>query len=39
MMEAAGLSIAFNAKPIVTQAADFAINEPTLRPVAQLLKL
>lgn len=39
MMEAAGLSIAFNAKPIVIQAADFAINEPTLRSVAQLLKL
>jgi phosphoserine phosphatase len=37
MMAAAGLSIAFNAKPIVAQAADLAINEPTLRSVLELI--
>ena len=31
MMAAAGLSIAFNAKPVVVEAADIAINEPSLR--------
>ena len=39
MMTLAGLSIAFNAKPIVVQAADFAINEPSLRGVLKLLGL
>jgi phosphoserine phosphatase len=37
MMAAAGLSIAFNAKPIVVQAADLAINEPSLRSVIALI--
>ena len=37
MMAAAGLSIAFNAKPIVVEAADFAINEPSLRSVIALI--
>ena len=39
MMAAAGLSIAFNAKPIVVEAADCAINEKSLRSVAQLMGL
>jgi phosphoserine phosphatase len=39
MMAAAGLSIAFNAKPIVVEAADYAINEKSLRSVAQLIVL
>ena len=39
MMTLAGLSIAFNAKPIVVQAADFAINEPSLRGVLKLIGL
>ena len=39
MMAAAGLSIAFNAKPIVVEAADSAINEKSLRSVAQLIGL
>jgi phosphoserine phosphatase len=39
MMELAGTSIAFNAKPIVAQKADYEINEPSLKPVAQLLNL
>jgi phosphoserine phosphatase len=39
MMAAAGLSIAFNAKPIVVEAADYAINEKSLRSVAQLIGL
>jgi len=39
MMELAGLSIAFNAKPIVVQAADFAINEPSLSSVVKLIRL
>jgi len=39
MMAAAGLSIAFNAKPIVAAAADLAINEPSLKSVLNLIKL
>jgi len=39
MMGLAGLSIAFNAKPIVVQAADFAINEPSLSSVLELIGL
>jgi phosphoserine phosphatase len=39
MMAIAGLSIAFNAKPIVVQAADLAINEPSLRSVIELIGL
>ena len=39
MMALSGLSIAFNAKPIVVQAADFAINEPSLRSVLKLIGL
>jgi phosphoserine phosphatase len=39
MMAAAGLSIAFNAKPIVVAAADLAINEPSLRSVIDLIRL
>jgi len=39
MMALAGLSIAFNAKPIVIQAADFAINEPSLSSVVELIGL
>jgi phosphoserine phosphatase len=37
MMAAAGLSIAFNAKPIVIDATDLAINEPSLRSVITLI--
>lgn len=37
MMAVAGLSIAFNAKPIVTEAADLAINEPSLSSVISLI--
>ena len=37
MMAVAGLSIAFNAKPIVIDAADLAINEPSLRSVITLI--
>lgn len=37
MMAAAGLSIAFNAKPIVVAAADLSINEPSLRSVIDLI--
>ncbi len=37
MMAAAGVSIAFNAKPIVFEAADLAINEPSLRSVISLI--
>jgi phosphoserine phosphatase len=37
MMAVAGLSIAFNAKPIVIEAADLAINEPSLRSVIELI--
>jgi phosphoserine phosphatase len=39
MMAAAGLSIAFNAKPIVVAAADLAIDEPSLRSVIDLIGL
>jgi phosphoserine phosphatase len=39
MMAAAGLSIAFNAKPVVVDAADLAINEPSLRTVIDLIKI
>ena len=39
MMDVAGLSIAFNAKPIVVVAADLSINEPSLRGVAKLIGL
>jgi phosphoserine phosphatase len=39
MMSVAGLSIAFNAKPVVVEAADLAINEPSLRSVIDLLQL
>jgi len=39
MMAEAGVSIAFNAKPIVVEAADFSINEPSLRSVTALLGL
>jgi phosphoserine phosphatase len=39
MMALAGISIAFNAKPIVAQMADYEINEASLKSVAQLLKL
>ena len=37
MMAAAGLSIAFNAKPVVVEAADLAINEPSLRSAISLI--
>lgn len=37
MMAVAGLSIAFNAKPIVIEAADLAINEPSLSSVISLI--
>ena len=39
MMAAAGLSIAFNAKPVVVEAADLAINEPSLRSVIALISV
>ena len=39
MMDIAGISIAFNAKPIVEAAADYAITEPSLRTVAALINL
>ena len=39
MMAAAGLSIAFNANPIVVAAADLAITEPSLRSVIDLIGL
>ena len=39
MMAAAGLSIAFNAKPIVVAAADLQINEPSLKSVIDLIQL
>lgn len=39
MMAAAGLSIAFNAKPLVVQVADLAINEPSLRSVLTLISV
>ena len=37
MMAIAGLSIAFNAKPIVAQSADLKINGPSLRSVQTLI--
>lgn len=37
MMAIAGISIAFNAKPIVVEAADYAITEPSLRSVPTLI--
>lgn len=39
MMDIAGISIAFNAKPIVEAAADYVITEPSLRTVAALINL
>jgi phosphoserine phosphatase len=39
MMALAGLSIAFNAKPVVIQAADLSITEPTLSSIPQLMGL
>ena len=39
MMALAGVSIAFNAKPIVAAAADYEINEPSLASVADLIGL
>jgi phosphoserine phosphatase len=39
MMAIAGLSIAFNAKPVVIEAADLSITEPTLSSVPQLMGL
>jgi phosphoserine phosphatase len=39
MMQIAGMSIAFNAKPIVEAAADYSIKEPSLRSVALLINL
>lgn len=39
MMAVAGISIAFNAKPIVSAAADYSINEPSLVPVAAIIGL
>jgi phosphoserine phosphatase len=39
MMAAAGLSIAFNAKPIVVAAADKAISENSLKSVPALMEL
>jgi phosphoserine phosphatase len=39
MMAIAGLSIAFNAKPVVAQAADLSINEPSLKSVLHLIGL
>lgn len=37
MMAVAGISIAFNAKPVVVEAADYAITEPSLRSVLTLI--
>jgi phosphoserine phosphatase len=37
MMAIAGISIAFNAKPVVIEAADFAIIEPSLKSVLDLI--
>ena len=39
MMDIAGISIAFNAKPIVEAATDYSIKEPSLRSVASLINL
>ena len=37
MMALAGISIAFNAKPVVAASADYAINEPSLKSVVKLI--
>ncbi len=37
MMALAGISIAFNAKPVVAASADHAINEPSLKSVVTLI--
>ena len=37
MMEIAGISIAFNAKPVVTVSDDHSINEPSVSSVIQLM--
>ena len=37
MMALAGISIAFNAKPVVAASADHAINEPSLKSVVKLI--
>ena len=37
MMSIAGVSIAFNAKPVVVEAADYSITEPSLRSVLTLI--
>lgn len=37
MMAIAGISIAFNAKPVVVAAADYSITEPSLRSVLSLI--
>ena len=39
MMQIAGISIAFNAKPIVEAAADYSIKEQSLRSVPSLINL
>jgi phosphoserine phosphatase len=39
MMQIAGISIAFNAKPIVEAAADYSIKESSLRSVPSLINL
>ena len=39
MMAIAGMSIAFNAKPIVAAAADYSINQPSLASVASIIGL
>ena len=39
MMQVAGISIAFNAKPIVEAAADYSIKEQSLRSVPSLINL
>jgi phosphoserine phosphatase len=39
MMAIAGLSIAFNSKPVVVEAADLAITEPSLSSVIALINL
>ena len=37
MLDAAGLGVAFNAKPVVQQAADTAVNVPYLDTILFLL--
>jgi phosphoserine phosphatase len=37
MLAAAGLGVAFNAKPVVREAADTAVNVPYLDTIAYLL--